>query len=362
MPDLKQTPLFELHRELGAKMTAFAGYAMPLQYAGGIIREHLHCRSRAGLFDISHMGQCRILGGGAAQALESLTPGGIVDLAPGAQKYTVLTHPDGGVVDDIMVSRVEQGLNLIVNAACKDKDFAYLKRQLPDDCVLQTCPELALLALQGPMAAEVMRRFSADAAGLRFMQTCRTRIDGVECWIGRSGYTGEDGFEISVRNENVEAIARLLLAETAVEPIGLGARDSLRLEAGLCLYGHELSENISPLRAGLKWLFKKGHTDFPGAEKILAELAQGLPMQRVGLLVEGRIPVRDGSTISDAAGRPVGTVTSGGYAPSLQRPVAMALIQSAHAAVGTPLLAGARDRQIAVTVCRLPFVPHQYHR
>lgn len=362
MSDLKQTPLYSLHQELGAKMTAFAGYAMPVQYSNGIIREHLHCRSLAGLFDISHMGQCRILGDKAAEALENLTPGGIVDLAIGTQRYTVLTHPEGGVIDDIIVARIDQGLSLIVNAGCKDKDYAYLKQRLPKDCFLQTCPELALLALQGPDAAIVMGRFSAEAVALGFMQTCQTRINGIECWVTRSGYTGEDGFEVSVHQTDAEPIARLLLAEPGVEPIGLGARDTLRLEAGLCLYGHELSETISPLQAGLKWLFKKGHADFPGAEYILNELSDGWQRQRVGLLVEGKIPVRAGCVITDDQDRRVGIVTSGSFSPSLQRPVAMALIQTDLAAIGTPLFATVRGKPIAVTVSRLPFVPHRYHR
>jgi aminomethyltransferase len=308
------------------------------------------------------MGQCRIVGEKAAAVLEQLTPGGIVDLAPGAQKYTVLTNPDGGVIDDIIVTRIEQGLSLIVNAGCKDKDFAYLSRQLPDDCVLEMCPERALLALQGPEAAAIMGQFCPAAAALHFMQSCLTHLNGFECWVSRSGYTGEDGFEISVRQNDAEPLARLLLAQAGVEPIGLGARDTLRLEAGLCLYGHELSETVSPLHAGLKWLFKKGHADFPGADKILSAQAQGSQRLRVGLLVDGRIPVREGSVISDAEGQPVGLVTSGGFSPSLHRPVAMALIQSSAACIGTPLFASVRDQKIAVTVCRLPFVPHRYHR
>lgn len=362
MPELKQTPLFNLHRELGAKMTAFAGYAMPLQYRNGIIREHLHCRAHAGLFDISHMGQCRILGGKAAEILDGLTPGGIVDLAAGAQKYTVLTNPDGGVIDDIIVARTDQGLNLIVNAGCKDKVYAYLAEQLPDDCALQTCPELALLALQGPEAAEVMGRFSAEAIALGFMQTCRTRLKGIECRVSRSGYTGEDGFEIAVDQVHAETLARRLLAEPGVEPIGLGARDTLRLEAGLCLYGHELSDSISPVQAGLQWLFKKGHTGFPGADKILPELQSGASRLRVGLLVEGKVPVREGCALTDEQGQSVGVVTSGSFSPTLQRPVAMALIRAELARIGNHLCAEVRGQPIAVTVTRLPFVPHRYHR
>lgn len=362
MVDLTKTPLNDLHLALGAKMTAFAGYAMPVHYANGIIREHLHCRARAGLFDISHMGQCLILGERAAEALEKLTPGGIVDLAMGEQKYTVLTNPAGGVIDDIIVARIDRGLSVIVNAACKDKDYAYLTRQLPNDCVLRTCPELALLALQGPEAAVVMGRFSAEAAALDFMRACRTRINGIDCRVSRSGYTGEDGFEISVHQTDAETIARLLLAEPSVEPIGLGARDTLRLEAGLCLYGHELSDTISPVQAGLKWLFKKGHSDFPGADNILTELTNGVQRLRVGLLVAGKIPVREGCTVIDEQGLQAGIVTSGSFSPTLQRPVAMALIQSDLARIGKNLFAQVRGQPIAVSVGRLPFVPHRYHR
>ena len=362
MTDLKQTPLYDLHRELGAKMTAFAGYAMPVQYTKGIIHEHLHCRSQAGLFDISHMGQCRIVGQNAAEMLEKLTPGGIVDLAVGAQKYTVLTHAEGGVIDDIIVTRLDVGLSIIVNAGCKIKDFAYLNQQLSDDCVFEDCAELALLALQGPMAAAVMAKYCTAAADLSFMQTCQARIAGIDCTISRSGYTGEDGFEISLPQASAEQIARILLKEPSVEPIGLGARDTLRLEAGLCLYGHELNETITPIEARLQWLFKKGHLDFPGADKILKQLQQGSQRVRVGLLVNGKMPVREGCIISDADNTSVGIVTSGSFSPSLKQPIAMALIQPESARIGTELFATVRDTRIAVSVSRLPFVPHRYHR
>ncbi|WP_324615366.1 glycine cleavage system aminomethyltransferase GcvT [Methylomonas albis] len=357
----KQTPLYDLHRQLAAKMTTFAGYQMPVQYKNGIIHEHLHCRSQAGFFDISHMGQCRVIGEGAAEALEKLTPGGIVDLKLGAQKYTVLTHAEGGVIDDIIVTRIASGLAIIVNAGCKDKDFAYLRSRLPADCGFEELSELALLALQGPSAASVMTKFSAEAAGLTFMQACAAEIAGVACTISRSGYTGEDGFEISLPQAAAERIAGLLLAEAGVEPIGLGARDTLRLEAGLCLYGHELNETITPIEARLQWLFKKGHSDFPGAEKILAQWQNGPERVRVGLLVEGRIPVRDGCRIyhQDQA---VGTVTSGSFSPSLNRPVAMALLDGRFAANGTVLTALVRNSPILVTVTSLPFVPHRYLR
>ncbi|MDD2760920.1 MAG: glycine cleavage system aminomethyltransferase GcvT [Methylomonas sp.] len=362
MNDLKQTPLCELHRQLGAKMTAFAGYALPVQYPKGIIHEHLHCRSHAGFFDISHMGQCHILGERAAEALERLTPGGIVDLAVGRQKYTVLTNEEGGVIDDIIVTRNEEGLSMVVNAACKAKDFAYLCARLSFDCEFSACNDLALLALQGPEAVTVIEKFSKDAARLAFMQACPTQLGGVACTISRCGYTGEDGFEISLPQTEAEYVGRLLLAEPGVEAIGLGARDTLRLEAGLCLYGHELNENITPVEAGLKWIFKKGHSDFPGADKVLRQLQGGCESIRVGLAVEGRIPVREGAQMLTEDDEPAGFVTSGGFSPSLNRPVAMASIRREYAAIGTPLFASVRGNRIAVSVCRLPFVPHRYHR
>lgn len=362
MTDLKPTPLYDLHRELGAKMTGFADYAMPVHYKKGIIHEHLHCRAQAGFFDISHMGQCRILGEQAAAELEKLTPGCIVDLATGRQKYTVLTSSDGGVIDDIIVTRMADGLSIVVNAGCKDKDFAYLRFHLSAACKFQACDDLALLALQGPEAAAVMEKLAPDSARLCFMQACSAQIDGVDCFISRSGYTGEDGFEISLHHSEAEHIARLLLAEPAVEPIGLGARDTLRLEAGLCLYGHELSETITPAEAKLQWLFKKGHIAFPGADKILKQISEGPQRVRVGLMVEGKIPVREGAVISDADDNAVGYVTSGSFSPSLSRPVAMALIERQFAEIGTGLFATVRDKRIAVSVCRLPFVPHRYRK
>ena len=395
---LKQTPLYNLHLKLGAKMVGFAGYQMPLQYHSGIIHEHLHCRSRAGFFDISHMGQCLILGADAAAELERLTPSDITGLKSGAQKYTVLTNDEGGIIDDIIITRIESGLMLIVNAACKDKDFAYLKSRLSGRCEFKELPDQALFALQGPTAATVMARFSADAADLSFMQACETTIDDLPCAISRSGYTGEDGFEISVANEYAEQLACLLLAEDDVEPVGLGARDTLRLEAGLCLYGHELNETITPVEAGLQWLIKKpfGYAQgtpldlaqdrpfdsaqdrpfdyaqdrpfdyaqdrFPGADKILRQLQHGSDKIRAGLVVESKIPVRDGAVIINNEDKVVGIVTSGGFSPSLCKPVAMALLDRDSAGLGNTLYALVRDRKIAVTISKLPFVPHRYHK
>jgi aminomethyltransferase len=363
---LKQTPLYNLHLKLGAKMVPFAGYQMPLQYSKGIIHEHLHCRSQAGFFDISHMGQCLILGDGAAGDLDRLTPSDISGLKSGAQKYTVLTNSDGGIIDDIIITRIDSGLMIIVNAACKDKDFSYLKSHLSEQCEFKELPDHALFALQGPTAATVMQKYSADAAGLSFMQACETEINGIPCNISRSGYTGEDGFEISVANQYAEQLACLLVAEDEVEPVGLGARDTLRLEAGLSLYGHELNEAITPVEAGLQWVIKKpfdsAQCTFPGAEKIQNQLQYGSEKIRAGLLVESKTPVRDGCDIINNENKVIGHVTSGSFSPSLGKPVAMALLDRSSASLGNTLYAIVRDRKIPVIVTKLPFIPHRYHR
>jgi aminomethyltransferase len=372
---LKQTPLYALHLELGAKMVPFAGYQMPLQYSKGIIHEHLHCRSHAGFFDISHMGQCLIQGDGAASELEQLTPSDITSLKPGTQKYTLLTNSEGGIIDDIIITRIDTGLMIIVNAACKNKDFAYLKSHLSGQCDFKELPDHALLAIQGPAAATVIGKFSAQASDLTFMQACETEINDIPCNVSRSGYTGEDGFEISVANQYTEQLASLLLAEDGVEAVGLGARDTLRLEAGLCLYGHELNESITPVEAGLQWVIKKSFGSaqdkpfdlaqgkfFPGADKILNQLHLGTEKIRAGLVAESKIPVRDGSDIINNEDKVVGHVTSGSFSPSLGKPVAMALLERASASLGNTLYAIVRDRKIPVTVSKLPFIPHRYHR
>ena len=359
---LKQTPLYPLHLKLGAKMVAFAGYEMPVHYSQGIIHEHLHCRSHAGFFDISHMGQCMVLGDTAASELEYLTPSDISGLKMGAQKYTVLTNNEGGIIDDIIITRIDSGLMIIVNAACKDKDFKYLESRLSGRCTFKELPDQALLALQGPAAATVIARFSKQAAGLLFMQACATEINEIACTLSRCGYTGEDGFEISVANQDAQQLAKLLLAEDEVEAMGLGARDTLRLEAGLCLYGHELTEAITPVEAGLQWLFKKGHDQFPGADKILNQLHQGSEKIRAGLLVESKVPVREGCVVVNNEDKVVGYVTSGSFSPSLNKPIAMALLDSHFASVGNTLQALVRDRKVAVTVTKFPFITHRYLR
>jgi aminomethyltransferase len=356
---LKTLPLNALHLELGAKMAPFAGYEMPLHYPTGIIREHLHCRSQAGFFDISHMGQFGVEGEQAAHVLENLTPSDISGLRPGFQKYTVLTLDNGGVLDDIIAGRTGTGLFIIVNAARKDRDFAHLHQYLPE---LKHLQDRALFALQGPKAEAVIRKFSPAVAELKFMQFAETELDGIACSISRSGYTGEDGFEISVEISEAERLARLLLAEPPVAPIGLGARDTLRLEAGLCLYGHELNETITPVEAGLSWIVKKGHGRFPGAEKILGQIQSGPAFTRTGLIAEGKAPVREGAVLLNGQGQSVGRVTSGSFSPSLGQPVALARLETAYAAAGTTLFAEVRDRRIMLSVVPLPFIPHRYRR
>jgi aminomethyltransferase len=359
---LNQTPLYNLHLELGARMVPFAGYQMPVHYRKGTLHEHRHCRNYAGFFDISHMGQFLILGDSAASELEKLTPSDITGLAPYQQRYTVLTNDNGGIIDDIIATRLTSGIMVIVNAACKEKDFEHFKVHLTDRCHFKELEDQALFALQGPAAITVMQKFSTAAAGLSFMHACEAEIHGIKCMISRSGYTGEDGFEISVAGEQAERLARLLLAQETVEAVGLGARDSLRLEAGLCLYGHELDETITPVEAGLRWLIKKGHTTFPGAGRILAQLRQGTEKSRVGLRVESKIPVREGCIITDEAGDAIGHVTSGGFSPSLGRPIAMAMLHNPAPDAGSALYVRVRDHQVPVTLTELPFIPHRYKR
>ncbi len=359
---LKQTLLYPLHLELNAKMVPFAGYRMPLHYDKGTLREHLHCRSQAGFFDISHLGQCLILGDNAAKELEQLTPGNIAELKPWQQKYTVLTNDMGGIIDDITITNTNLGLMLVVNAACKDKDFDYLKQHLSSDCEFIELSEQALFAIQGPKAVQIMHKLSPKASELTFMQACSSEILNIPCIISRSGYTGEDGFENSVSHQFAEPLARLLLAEPELEPIGLGARNSLRLEAGLCLYGNELSESISPVSAGLQWLIKNGHTTFPGAANIITQLKQGSEKIRVGLNIAGKIQVREGAILYNDETKALGYVTSGGFSPSLGKPIAIAYLDRNYAKPGSLLLTQVREHKIIVGVTTLPFIPHRYHR
>ena len=365
---LKQTALHALHVELGARMVPFAGYDMPVQYPAGIIAEHRHTRAAAGLFDVSHMGQARLVGDDPAAAFERLVPGDIAGLAPGGMRYSLLLDDSGGIIDDLMATRPVTGsgvLQLVVNAACKDGDFAHIAAALAGVAELEREDDRALLALQGPQAAAVMARLAPESSALSFMQGAPMSVDGAPCFVTRSGYTGEDGFEISVANDAADALARRLLAESEVAPIGLGARDSLRLEAGLCLYGHDIDLGTTPVEAALAWTIagrRREAGDFPGAGRILAQLADGAPRRRVGLLVDGRAPAREGAAIVDAAGAEIGRVTSGGFAPTLERPIAMGYVVRAAATPDTELTLRVRDRPVAARVTKLPFVAANYHR
>jgi aminomethyltransferase len=364
------TPLYGLHVELGAKMVPFAGYAMPVQYPTGIIKEHTHTRTQAGLFDVSHMGQVRLSGPDAAAALETLVPVDIIDLPAGMQRYALFTNVAGGVMDDLMVANMGDGsLFVVVNAACKAQDIAHMQKHLAGRCNIEVLDERALLALQGPAAGAVMARLAPATADMIFMNFTTVTLAGVECYISRSGYTGEDGFEISVPADQAEVLARELLAQPEVLPIGLGARDSLRLEAGLCLYGHDLDVNTSPVESSLLWaLSKVRRTDgerpggYPGADVILGQIASGVAKKRVGLRPNSRVPVREGAELVDAAGRVVGVVTSGGFGPTLEAPVAMGYVETSLAQPGTALAAMVRGKPVPVEVVRTPFVAQRYYR
>lgn len=366
---LLKTPLDSLHRELGAKMVPFAGYDMPVQYPTGIIKEHLHTRTAAGLFDVSHMGQLLIEGPEAAEILEGLVPVDVIGLDIDRQTYALLTNDKGGVRDDLIITRWgEQQFFLVVNAACKDADIAYLRESLTGQG-LTVLEQRALLALQGPAAREVMADVSAAAAGLVFMQGCRAQIAGVDAYITCSGYTGEDGFEISLPASAAETIARKLLGHNAVQAVGLGARDSLRLEAGLCLYGHELTADIDPVQAGLMWSISKARRldgsrpgGFPGADIIFQRQADGPALKRVGLTVAGKRPVREDQPVLNSEGRAIGVVCSAAFGASLGGPIAMAYIESGYAQAGTELAVDVRGKALAVTVSRTPFVPQRYFR
>ncbi len=370
---LKRTPLHAQHVALGAKMVPFAGYEMPVQYPLGILKEHLHTRAQAGLFDVSHMGQAFLVGSDhatTAAALEALVPADLLGLKPGQQRYTQLLTDDGGIIDDLMVTRPlesdEDGrLYLVVNASRKEVDYAHLADRLPADVKLVPAPELALIALQGPAASRVMAGLSPSAATLAFMTGAPSRIGSFGCHVSRSGYTGEDGFEISLGTDKVADLAALLLSQDGVQPIGLGARDSLRLEAGLCLYGHDLDETTSPIEAGLEWSIQKrrrAEGGFPAAARIQGELARGPKRRRVGIRPEGRAPAREGTEILSSQGERIGIVTSGGFGPSVNGPVAMGYVGTAHAKIGTPVNLMVRGKPLVAAVVPLPFVPHRYAR
>lgn len=368
--ELTRTPLYDLHVALGGKMVEFAGYLLPVHYPAGILREHLHTRAAAGLFDVSHMGQRQLVGPDhvtTAKALEALTPGDICALGAGRMRYTMLLNAQGGMIDDLMVTRsTEDGrLGLVFNGARKHIDDAFVRARLPHDVVLVAGEDRALLALQGPMAQAALARHCPDAATLSFMTACATHFDGIACQISRSGYTGEDGYEIALAANDALAVARALLAEDEVLPVGLGARDSLRLEAGLCLYGHDIDETTTPVEANLTWAIgkrRKLDKDFPAAGKIMDQLFDGAPRKRVGLRLEGRAPAREGAEIADGRGRIIGRVTSGGFAPSLNAPIAMGYVETALAVDGSALDIIVRGKALPARISPMPFVPNRYKR
>jgi aminomethyltransferase len=366
---LATTPLHALHIELGAKMVPFAGYDMPVSYPAGILAEHRHCRDSAALFDVSHMGQLRLIGDDAAKALETLVPMDVIDLAVGRQRYAFFTNSCGGLLDDLMITRRENDLLLIVNAACKAADFTHLVTHIGHRCTVQPLPERALLALQGPKAVLALTRLNTEVATLTFMTGRSFALAGADCFVTRSGYTGEDGFEISVPSDQAEALARTLLDLPEVKPAGLGARDTLRLEAGLCLYGHDINEITTPVEAGLTWAIQKvrrsggaRHGGYPGAATIDAQLATGASTKRVGLIGLERVPVREGATIIDAHGHKLGHVTSGTLSPTVKEPIAMAYLAANHALPHHEVYAEVRGKRQPMRVSSMPFAPHRYFR
>ena len=361
-PEVLTLPLDAWHRERGGRMVEFAGYWMPVQYEG-IIAEHLWTRESAGLFDVSHMGQLHLSGEGVEAALEAVLPIDLSTLKPNAPRYSMLLDEEGGILDDLMVTRWDDGFYLVVNGATKWDDIAHLRENLPDEVTLSHMDESALLALQGPKAAQALERLAPGVSALTFMKGGQFKLDGVDAWISRSGYTGEDGFEISIPAEAAERIASLLCAQEEVKPIGLGARDSLRLEAGLPLYGHDLSPEHSPVDADLLFAVNKRRRSeggFIGADRVLKDLAEGTAQVRIGLSLDGQA-AREGAEVY-VSGQKVGVLTSGGFSPTLQRPIAMAYVDRAHAATGTALEIDVRGKRLPATVTATPFVPHRYYR
>jgi aminomethyltransferase len=373
---LKRTPLHALHLARGAKMVPFAGYEMPVQYAAGVLKEHLHTRINAGLFDVSHMGQIALRPksgklADAALALERLVPQDILAIAQGRQRYAQFTNEAGGILDDLMVANFGDHLFLVVNAACKAEDEAHLRKHLSDVCEIDVLASRALIALQGPKAEAALAKLCPDVTSTRFMNAGPRRVGDFDCYVSRSGYTGEDGFEISVPAEHAEALATALLENPDVLPIGLGARDSLRLEAGLCLYGHDIDTTTTPVEAALEWSVQKSRRKggaraggFPGAEKILAQFEKGAPRRRVGLKAQGRAPVREGAVLfADAtSSEAIGKVTSGSFGPSLNAPVAIGYLPTSLASIGTTVFADVRGQRLPLAVAATPFVPNTYKR
>ena len=375
-PALKRVPLHDLHVARGGKIVPFAGYEMPVQYAAGVLKEHLHTRASAGLFDVSHMGQIvlRPKSGNvkdAARALERLVPQDIVAVAPGRQRYAQFTNDSGGILDDLMVANFGDHLFLVVNAACKTEDEEHLRKHLSDICTIEPLTDRALIALQGPKAAEVLAKHAPTAAAMKFMDAGPHKVLGIDCFVSRSGYTGEDGFEISIPAKDAERLAKALLADSAVLPIGLGARDSLRLEAGLCLYGHDIDTTTTPVEGALEWSVQKSRRTggaraggFPGADFILKQFDNGASRRRVGLRAEGRAPVREGAALyaSETSADTIGTVTSGGFGPTLNAPVAMGYLPASLSTEGTIVFADVRGQRLPLRVSAMPFVPNGYKR
>lgn len=364
---LKRTPLHALHVSLGARMVPFAGYEMPVQYRAGILNEHLHTRKLAGLFDVSHMGQAFLHGSDPARALELVTPADVAGLRDGQMRYGLLLNAEGGIRDDFMVARLagRAGLYLVVNAATKDSDFVFIAGHLNGAVTIEPQADRALLALQGPQAESVLSRHAEGVASLTFLKIAGMTVAGARAMVSRSGYTGEDGFEISLAAGDAEHVARKLLGEPEVLPVGLGARDTLRLEAGLCLYGHDIDETTTPVEADLAWTIgkrRKMARDFPAAERIMAELMDGARRKRVGLRIKDKTPAREGAELVDGIGNVVGRITSGGFGPSTGGPVAMGYVAADYAADGMELAAMVRGTARAAVVSPLPFMPHHYVR
>ena len=368
---LFKTPLHDLHVELGARMVPFAGYSMPVQYPAGLMAEHLHTRTAAGLFDVSHMGQLRLEGSDAAAAFESLMPVDVIDLPVGKQRYGLLLNDAGGIMDDLMFFNTGSSIFIIVNGACKAVDIAHIQQKIGMQCKVTPMPEMALLALQGPQAVTAFSRLAPGVEKLVFMTGGRFDVAGCDCFLTRSGYTGEDGFEISVHADQVEKLARALLAQPEVKPVGLGARNSLRLEAGLCLYGNDIDTTTTPIEASLNWAIQKVRRTggarvggFPGAEKILSQLTdpKTLTRKRIGLKALERVPVRDHTALQALSGEAIGEVTSGLLSPSINQPVGMGYVGPEFASIGTQVNAMVRGKPVLMQVCAMPFVPTHYFR
>ena len=377
---LKRVPLHDLHLARGGKIVPFAGYEMPVQYAAGVLKEHLHTRASAGLFDVSHMGQIALTAKSgkvedAVRALERLVPQDILAVAPGRQRYAQFTNDAGGILDDLMVANFGDHLFLVVNAACKTEDETHLRQHLSDVCIIEPLPDRALIALQGPKAVEVLAKHAPTVAAMKFMDagphTVQISGQAIDCFVSRSGYTGEDGFEISVPAKDIERFATALLADPAVLPIGLGARDSLRLEAGLCLYGHDIDTTTTPVEGALEWSVQKSRRiggaragGFPGADIILKQFETGASRRRVGLRAEGRAPVREHAALyaSETSSEKIGTVTSGGFGPTLNAPVAMGYLPTSLSTEGTLVFADVRGQRLPLRVSTMPFVPNGYKR